>query len=52
MLILHLQRIVFNLDTLSNEKINTRFEFPVELNLEEYTQEGLEWREQKKNLEE
>ena len=32
-LILHLQRIVFNLDTLMNEKINHRVEFPMELDL-------------------
>jgi ubiquitin carboxyl-terminal hydrolase 34 len=35
-LILHLQRIVFNLDTLANEKINSRVEFPTELNLSQY----------------
>lgn len=43
---------MFNLDTLSNEKINTRLEFPIELDLEEYTQEGLEWRQDKTILEE
>lgn len=36
MLILHLQRIVFNLDTLMNEKINSRVEFPMELQLKRY----------------
>ncbi|CAD8119650.1 unnamed protein product [Paramecium sonneborni] len=36
-LILHLQRIVFNLDTFMNEKINTRLEFPIDLDLQEYT---------------
>lgn len=41
-LILHLQRILFNIETLANEKINSRLEFPNELNLEEFTQEGLE----------
>jgi hypothetical protein len=35
-LILHLQRIVFNLDTLLNEKINSRLEFPLDLELNEY----------------
>ncbi|CAD8179644.1 unnamed protein product [Paramecium octaurelia] len=36
-LILHLQRIVFNLDTFLNEKINTRLEFPINLDLQQYT---------------
>ena len=48
MLIIHLQRIVFNLDTFQNEKINTRLEFPMELNLEPYTIEGLTLRENQK----
>jgi len=47
-LIIHLQRIIFDLDTLMNQKINTRLEFPFELNMEPYTKEGLEWREKKK----
>ena len=47
-LIVHLQRIVFDLDTLMNQKINSRLEFPHELNLEPYTKEGLNWREKKK----
>ena len=37
MLILHLQRLVFNLDTLMNEKINSRLDFPMELDLKKYT---------------
>ena len=40
-LILHLQRIVFNLDSLANEKINSRLEFPFEMALKEFTEEGL-----------
>ena len=51
-LIVHLQRIVFNLDTLMNEKINSKLEFPFELNLEPYTVEGIQWREEKKKAEE
>ena len=45
-LIVHLQRLVFNFDTFQNDKINTRFEFPNILNLKNYsfkevmTQEG------------
>jgi ubiquitin C-terminal hydrolase len=41
-LIVHLQRIVFNLDTLQNEKMSNRVEFPFNLSLLAYTREGLE----------
>jgi ubiquitin carboxyl-terminal hydrolase 34 len=51
-MIVHLQRIVFDLDTLMNQKINSRLEFPHELNLEPYTKEGLEWREKAKKKKE
>jgi ubiquitin carboxyl-terminal hydrolase 34 len=36
-LIVHLQRIIFDLDVLMNVKINSWYEFPQKLNLEEYT---------------
>jgi ubiquitin carboxyl-terminal hydrolase 34 len=36
-LIVHLQRIIFDLDVLMNVKINTRYEFPHQLNLKDYT---------------
>ena len=45
MLIVHLQRLVFNFDTLTNEKINSRLEFPHVLNLLEYTKQGIEQKE-------
>jgi len=51
-MIVHLQRIVFDLDTLMNQKINSRLEFPFELNMEPYTKEGLEWREKAKKKKE
>ena len=35
-LIIHLQRILLNYDTLMNEKINSRLEFPNQLNLKPY----------------
>lgn len=41
-LFLHCKRIAFNFDTFVNEKINTRFEFPDELDVWPYTVEGLE----------
>lgn len=41
-LILHLQRIVFNLDTFMNEKINSRLEFPNKLDLSAYVAEDAE----------
>ncbi len=36
-LIVHLQRIVFSFDTLQNDKVNARFEFPIVLNLKDYS---------------
>jgi Ubiquitin carboxyl-terminal hydrolase len=36
-LFLHLQRLVFDFDTLQNAKINTRVEFPNILNVKAYT---------------
>lgn len=36
-LMVHLQKIVFNFDTLMNEKIADRFEFPTYLNMENYS---------------
>lgn len=36
-LIVHLERIIFNFDTFQNDKINTRFEFPNILNLKDYS---------------
>jgi hypothetical protein len=44
-LIVHLQRILFNYDTFQNEKINSKLEFPNSLSLEPYTEEGLALRE-------
>lgn len=41
-LIIHLQRIVFDLDTFVNKKINTSLEFPHELDLKEYTLDHLD----------
>jgi Ubiquitin carboxyl-terminal hydrolase len=41
-LIIHLQRIVFNFDTFANEKINSRLEFPTDVDLYPYTKLGLE----------
>ena len=36
-LILHLQRIVFDMDTFKNVKLNDRIEFPERLNMKAYT---------------
>src|SRR5690242_4436432 len=35
--IFHLKRFQLNWETFMNEKLNTRFEFPLEINLEPYT---------------
>jgi hypothetical protein len=40
-------RFVFNFDTFQHEKLNTRFEFPRQLNLEPFTREGVAWRRSK-----
>ena len=50
-LIFHLQRLVFSLITFQNEKINSKMEFPFELNIEPFSTEGIEWRERKQFLE-
>ncbi len=44
-LIIHLQRLIYNFDTQTNEKVNSRLEFPREFSIEPYTVEGLEARE-------
>lgn len=36
-LIVHLQRIIFNFDTFRNDKINSYFEFPYHLDLKPYS---------------
>jgi len=40
-LIVHLQRILFDYDNLQNNKINSRLEFPFNLNMKSYTTEVL-----------
>lgn len=34
---IHLQKIHFNVETMMNEKISDRYEFPTYLNMEKYT---------------
>ena len=36
-LIVHLQRLVFNFDTFKNDKLNSYFEFPNQLDLKPYS---------------
>ena len=36
-LIIHLQRLIFNFDTFANDKVNTRMEFPNVLDLHPYS---------------
>jgi len=40
-LILHLSRFEFDFNTMRRKKLNTRFEYPLRLNIEKYTREGL-----------
>lgn len=42
--VLQCNRFVFNFESMQNEKLNTRYEFPRRLNLEPYTKEGLAFR--------
>ena len=37
MLIVHLQRIIFNFDTFQNDKINSYFDFPNILDLKDFS---------------
>jgi hypothetical protein len=46
-LILHLQRIVFNFDTFRNDKLNQHFEFPTVLDLKPYSYYDVMRREQR-----
>ena len=39
--IMHLKRFELNYDTFQHEKLNNRFVFPLDVNLEPYTREGL-----------
>ncbi|EAS02785.2 ubiquitin carboxy-terminal hydrolase (macronuclear) [Tetrahymena thermophila SB210] len=50
-LIIQLQRIVFDLDTFVNKKINTKLEFPHNLDLKEYTVEYLDSKENELKVE-
>lgn len=47
-LFVHLQRIVYSFNTWSNQKINTKLEFPQILNLKPYTVKGIAEKEGKK----
>jgi ubiquitin carboxyl-terminal hydrolase 34 len=47
-LLLHLKRFDFDFDTMRNEKVNDYCEFPLFLDMEPYTREGLAKREREK----
>lgn len=49
-LVIQLKRFEFDLRNMSNVKLNDRLEFPVELNMEPYTVEGLARREGKEDI--
>src|SRR5256885_1142141 len=40
-MIMHLKRFELNFETFQHEKLNNRFDFPLVINLEPYTKEGL-----------
>lgn len=41
-LVIHLQRIIFDIESLMNVKLNSRLEFPREINLQQFTSEYLD----------
>jgi ubiquitin C-terminal hydrolase len=51
-LIVHLQRFAFNFDTLMNEKIHTKLEFPNVLDMTHYTEEGFGSKSSSKRIQE
>jgi len=46
-LIVHLQRITFNMETFRNDKINTLFDFPMMLDLKPYSYYNVMEKEQR-----
>jgi hypothetical protein len=50
-MIILLRRFEFDLDTMQRLKVNDHYEFPLELDMEPYTQEGIEARECKESEE-
>lgn len=44
-LIVHLKRFEYVIDRQSNHKLTNHFEFPMKINMEPYTKEGIEKRE-------
>ena len=46
MLFVHLQRIVFSFETFTNEKLNSKFDFPTTLDLRPYSYKGVAESEQ------
>lgn len=50
-LIIALRRFEFDFDSMSREKLNDYFEFPMDLDMESYSQEGLEAEKEHKNKE-
>ena len=44
--VVHLKRFVLDWETFTTRKVNSRFEFPMDLDLFPYTSEGLKWQEE------
>ena len=49
-IIFHLKRFELNFQTFQHEKLNDRFEFPLSINLEPYTKEGVSRRDIEEKL--
>ena len=44
--VIHLKRFCLDWETFTTRKVNSRFEFPMDLDLFPYTSEGLKWKEE------
>eukprot|EP00753_Platysulcus_tardus_P013086 PLAT3614.2.p1 GENE.PLAT3614.2~~PLAT3614.2.p1 ORF type:complete len:1715 (-),score=1014.72 PLAT3614.2:126-5015(-) len=47
-LIMHLKRFEFNFESFLREKVDSELKFDMEINLEPFTKEGLQWRDAKR----
>jgi len=50
-LAIHLKRFRLNWEMMRTEKVNKRFEFPLDLDMFPYTKEGIEWKSKAKDTE-
>eukprot|EP01091_Cochliopodium_minus_P019747 TRINITY_DN8400_c0_g2_i1.p1 TRINITY_DN8400_c0_g2~~TRINITY_DN8400_c0_g2_i1.p1 ORF type:complete len:2136 (-),score=629.79 TRINITY_DN8400_c0_g2_i1:47-6454(-) len=49
-LVIHLKRFDFNFNTMQKEKLNVHFQFPEDLNMKQFTEEAIEFKEGNTNV--